>query len=167
VSDSTFAGNQAIGASGVTFGDAAAIDVEYSTKATISNCSFTNNTLPDLEQRIALAELVRAQATGRDFTGALATASQMANPDIGTYYYIAGAQAEAGDITGALSTVEGNVRNGWRHRRHLQFIARAQTKQGHAKEALVWARQRTDDMAKGYALLRVAEGLLAKNLGAE
>ncbi|HEV8058867.1 MAG TPA: hypothetical protein VGP68_03290 [Gemmataceae bacterium] len=43
VSHSTFSHNQAIAASGVTFGDAAAIDVEFSAVATINNCTFTDN----------------------------------------------------------------------------------------------------------------------------
>jgi hypothetical protein len=43
VIDSTFQDNEANGAHGVTFGDAAAIDIEYSATATISNCNFSDN----------------------------------------------------------------------------------------------------------------------------
>jgi hypothetical protein len=43
VTDSTFQDNEAIAANGVTFGDAAAIDIEYSAAATISNCNFSDN----------------------------------------------------------------------------------------------------------------------------
>jgi hypothetical protein len=43
VTDSTFNDNQAIAANGVTFGAAAAIDIEYSATATISNCNFSDN----------------------------------------------------------------------------------------------------------------------------
>ncbi len=43
VSHSTFSHNLAIAASGVTFGDAAAIDVEFSAVATINTCTFTDN----------------------------------------------------------------------------------------------------------------------------
>ena len=43
VSGSTFTGNQAVAASGPFFGDAAAIDVEFSAVATITNSTFTGN----------------------------------------------------------------------------------------------------------------------------
>jgi hypothetical protein len=43
VFDSTFSNNRATGASGFTFGDAAAIDVEFSATAIITGCAFTNN----------------------------------------------------------------------------------------------------------------------------
>jgi hypothetical protein len=43
IANSTFAGNRAVGAAGGTFGDAGAVDVEFSAVATISNSSFTGN----------------------------------------------------------------------------------------------------------------------------
>ena len=103
MSSSTFTGNQAITASGL-FGDAGAIDVEYSAVATISNSSFTGNVaMSPLSQGGALlAEGCTLTLSNTSFTGNQAYGG-------GALYFLSGANVTISNSSFTANLAQGGA----------------------------------------------------------
>jgi hypothetical protein len=115
-----------------------------------------------MSQGVILAT-VRAEAG--DYKGAIQTAKTYNPESTLGYANIAFAHAKAGDFTGALEIAEklkNRPRQGpdWWKLRILEVTAKLQAQGGESKAALEWIDRLDLHLARAYALMGIAEGMV-------
>lgn len=110
-------------------------------------------------------EIVQAQIKAGDLESAYRSVARVRRHDDSIFGELAVAQAENGDIKGALKTMEA-ISNRYPVVRVsvLRAIAKAWVVTGKEKWGLEWAANQRSPIEKAYALLGVAEGLLHRTL---
>jgi tetratricopeptide (TPR) repeat protein len=119
---------------------------------------------PQQDQSLHFHNLVTAQALAGDAAEALQTAADFLPQGTVTLANVADAQANSGDIKGALRTTAKLARvEVWWHGNLLRDIAKVQTERGGARAALEWAAGLRSPFERANALLGVAEGLTRRS----
>jgi RNA polymerase sigma factor (sigma-70 family) len=112
-----------------------------------------------------------AKAHGHNIASAQAAAGDIAGAiqtiesqksDV-TWSNIIASQAKAGDFTGALENARRHAESRWWRAECLLFIGLEQTRHGQEGAARVWIAREDDTLSKAYALVGLAEGLYREN----
>ncbi len=100
--------------------------------------------------------IARAQIYAGDLKAALATTERMDTFHWDLLTEVATAQAEAGDYSGARTTIAERISDDAEKSRAYAAVAYGQAKAGHAKDALRWAESLDHRLHRGNALMSVA-----------